>query len=113
MKPYIPINENLLTNNDQKMFVILINYTKPIEGVNEVLASHRAYLDTQYAAGRLICSGRKADLSGGVLISNAKTKEEVDEIIKNDPYNLKDVANYDVIEFTPGKFDEKFKPFID
>lgn len=95
------------------MFIILINYTKPIEEVNAVVADHRAYLDTQYGAGNLICSGRRSTLTGGVLISHVKTKEEVDEIIKNDPYNIKGVAEYEVIEFTPGKYHPDFKKFTE
>lgn len=95
------------------MYIILINYTKPIEEVNAVVADHRAYLDTLYAADKLICSGRRSTLTGGVLLSNAKTREEIDNIIKNDPYNLKQVAEYEVIEFTPGKHHQKFSEFID
>jgi uncharacterized protein YciI len=95
------------------MFIILINYTKPIEEVNAVVADHRAYLDTQYEAGKLICSGRQSTMTGGVLISHVKTKEEADEIIKNDPYNLKGVAEYEVIEFTLGKFHPDFKKFTE
>ncbi|MBS1493231.1 MAG: GTP cyclohydrolase [Bacteroidetes bacterium] len=95
------------------MFIILINYTKPVEEVNAVLADHRAYLDTLYAQNKLICSGRKNPLTGGVLLSNAKSRVEIDEIIKNDPYNIKGVADYEVIEFTPGKYHEKFKEFVE
>ena len=95
------------------MFIILINYTKPIEEVNAVVAEHRAYLDTLYAKDKLICSGKRSTLTGGVLLSHAKSREEIDEIIKNDPYNLKSVAEYEVIEFTPGKHHEKFKDFVE
>lgn len=95
------------------MFIILINYTKPIEEVNAVVADHRAYLDTLYQANKLICSGRRSTLTGGVLLSHAQSREEIDDIIKNDPYKLKDVAEYEVIEYTPGKHHEKFKEFIE
>lgn len=95
------------------MYIILINYTKPIEEVNAVVADHRAYLDTLYSAGKLVCSGRRSTLTGGVLISHAKTREEIDNIIKDDPYNLKGVADYEVIEFTPGKFHPDFKIFTE
>ena len=95
------------------MFIILINYTKSIEEVNAVVAEHRTYLDTLYAEDKLICSGRRSTLTGGVLISHAKSREEINEIIKNDPYKLKDVADYEVIEFTPGKHHEKFKDFVE
>lgn len=95
------------------MYIILINYTKPIEEVNAVVADHRAYLDTLYSAGMLVCSGRRSTLTGGVLISHAKTREEIDNIIKDDPYNLKGVADYEVIEFTPGKFHPDFKIFTE
>ena len=92
---------------------MLINYTKPIEEVNAVVADHRAYLDTLYAKEKLICSGRRSTLTGGVLLSHVQSRDEIDEIIKNDPYKLKDVAEYEVIEFTPSKHHEKFKEFVE
>ncbi len=95
------------------MFIILINYTKPIEEVNAIVPEHRAYLDTLYEANKLICSGRRNTLTGGVLLSHAKAREEIDEIIKNDPYNIKGVADYEVIEFTPGKHHQNFKKFVE
>ena len=93
------------------MFIILINYTKPIEEVNAVVAEHRAYLDTLYEKDKLICSGRRSTLTGGVLLSHAKRREEIAELIKNDPYNLKRVEEYKVIELIPGQHIEKFKDF--
>ncbi len=95
------------------MFIILINYTKPIEEVNKVVAEHRAYLDEQYKEKKLFVSGRRNPPVGGVLISHLKNKEEIEKIISNDPYKLHDVADYEIIEFDAGKSDERFKPFME
>jgi len=95
------------------MFIILINYTKPIEEVNKVVTEHRAYLDELYKEKKLFVSGRRNPPTGGVLISHLKNRSEIDEIINNDPYKIKNVADYEVVEFTAGKSDERFKPFME
>jgi len=95
------------------LFIILINYTKPIEEVNKVVAEHRAYLDELYKQKKLFVSGRRNPPVGGVLISHLKDRAEIDKIINNDPYKLNGVADYEVVEFNAGKSDERFKPFME
>ena len=70
------------------MFIAIITYLKPTEEVNRFLSAHcdflAAYLST-----------------GGVILIKAENREEVDDIIKRDPWVLHGLAEYKVIEFLP------------
>ena len=70
------------------MFVVYGSYIRPIEEVERVLPLHLAYLDKLNERGILICSGPMKPRTGGVIILSLDSRDEVDEIIKNDPYYI-------------------------
>lgn len=90
------------------MFIAHIHYQKPLEVINSHVQAHRDYLDTLYAAGKLIVSGRKMDQTGGVIVFAASDQKEVEAIIAKDPFYTLDLATYELIEFDPVKYDPKF-----
>jgi len=94
------------------MFLIQVTYIKSIQEVDNHLVDHRAFLDKYYAAGNLICSGPCNPRTGGIILCNAKSIDEVWSIIHQDPFHINGIASYDVIEFNPIKFAKGFEPFI-
>jgi uncharacterized protein YciI len=94
------------------MFVILLNYIKPLDEVEKELEAHRTYLNKYYSLQKFICSGRQNPRVGGVILSNAENREEVETIIQEDPFYSKNIATYEIIEFTPTMHAEGFEQFI-
>lgn len=95
------------------MFIIILKYKKALEEVEKHLEAHVKFLDKYYALNKFICSGRQQPRVGGVVICNAKDKEEAKLIIQEDPFYKNDVAEYEVIEFVPTKYKEGFEKFIE
>ncbi len=91
------------------MFVILLKYLKPIEVVDQWVVAHRAFLDTYYKSGDLLCSGPQNPRTGGVLLARTATREKLEEILALDPFHKEGVAEYQIIEFNPIKFADDFK----
>lgn len=85
------------------MFIILLNYIKPIEAVEAVIPAHLDYLERYYQQEKFVLSGRKNPRTGGVIFCQASDKDEVWAIIAEDPFYLEQVAAYDVLEFLPTK----------
>ncbi|MDP4145229.1 MAG: YciI family protein [Bacillota bacterium] len=94
------------------MFILNLTYVKSIEAVESELNAHIGFLDKYYSSGNFICSGRKNPRTGGIILCNAKNKEEVEEIIKEDPFYIKQVAEYEIIEFSPTKYVDGFESFL-
>lgn len=61
---------------------------------------------------KFICSGRRNPRIGGVILCNAKNKDEVNKIIKEDPFYISKIADYEMIEFSPTKYADGFEKFI-
>jgi len=94
------------------MFIVILKYEKSIETVMEYLEKHNVFLEKYYSTNKFICSGRQEPRTGGIILCNANDKEEVNSIIKEDPFYINEVAKYEVIEFIPAKYADGFKEFI-
>lgn len=86
------------------MFIILLKYLKSLEEIDKELPSHIKYLEKYYSLKNFICSGRRTPRTGGVILCTAKDINEVEKIIKEDPFYEKKIADYEIIEFTPTKY---------
>jgi len=85
------------------MFVVLLSYTCDISKVEQHLAAHVAYLEQQYAAGVFLASGRKVPRTGGVILAQADSRDQLLQILAQDPFQQQQLADYEVIEFIPSK----------
>ena len=94
------------------MFVILLTYKKPIEDVERHLVEHRKFLELGYKNNYFVVSGAKNPRTGGVIISQLDNRNQLEDLLKDDPFFINAIAHYEVIEFTPTKYHEKFSDFI-
>lgn len=92
------------------MFALILTYKAPIEKVLELLDAHCRYLDKYYATGNFLASGPQIPRTGGIILCKAINRTEVEEIIKEDPFNA--IADYQVIEFEPNKSVEGFAELL-
>lgn len=83
------------------MFIISLNYIKPLEEVDTLLEEHVEYLKEQYRLGSFLASGRKTPRTGGVILARAVSREEIETIITLDPFYRHGVAEYEITEFSP------------
>ena len=95
------------------MFIIVLTYQKDLTEVETYLVEHRAYLDKHYASGHFIASGRQEPRVGGVILARASSREEVEGVIRQDPFFQHGIASYQIIEFIPTKHCEAFVPLIE
>lgn len=94
------------------MFVILLSYKTPMSEVDKYLYAHREFLDYYYKQGILIASGPMKPRTGGVILAATNDKAALEAIIKQDPFYLAEIADYQLIEFTPIKHCEDLKDLI-
>ena len=81
------------------MFVVELEYTAPLSEIDAHMAAHVAWLKQHYAAGTFIVSGRKVPRDGGIIIAVADSREQIEAIIADDPFNRHGLARFRVIEF--------------
>lgn len=94
------------------MFILVLTYIKPLDEVDQLLSPHISYLEKYYSLQKFICSGRRNPRLGGVILCNAANRTEVESIIKEDPFYISKIAEYEIIEFSPTKYAAGFEHFI-
>ena len=50
------------------MFLIIVDYKKPLEEVERYLAEHWAFLERYFAQGKLLCNGPQNSRTRGVIV---------------------------------------------
>jgi uncharacterized protein YciI len=91
----------LILTPGANMFVILLQYKKPLSEVDRFVPEHREFLAEQYAAGVFKMSGRMEPRTGGVILARAGSRAELETIIQRDPFHREQIADYEIVEFCP------------
>jgi uncharacterized protein YciI len=81
------------------MFVIELIYKAELKEIDAHMAAHVVYLKKYYAAGNFLVSGRKIPRDGGIIVAVAKSRQEIDAIIREDPFYTRGLADFRIIEF--------------
>lgn len=81
------------------MFIINLNYIVPLEKLDAHMTEHVKYLHKYYKQNVFVASGRKVPRTGGIILALAKSREEVDRIINEDPFYIYQLAEFTVTEF--------------
>ena len=81
------------------MFVIELSYKADLAEIDAHMAEHVAFLKKYYGAGHFLVSGRKIPRDGGIILAAGKTKQQVEALIKEDPFHQHGLADFRVIEF--------------
>lgn len=81
------------------MFVIELTYRAPLARIDAQMAAHMRFLRKYYASGHFVVSGRQIPRDGGIIVAVGKSREEIEAIVRQDPFCAKGLADFRVIEF--------------
>ena len=68
-------------------YAAIIRYTSDASAIAKARPAHRQYLGNLSEQGKLVISGPFADDSGGLLVYEAASPEEVEAMIADDPFS--------------------------
>lgn len=81
------------------MFIVELIYKADLAAIDAQMRAHMVFLKKHYAAGTFVVSGRKIPRDGGIIIATAKSRAEIEAIVKDDPFVKLGLAEFRVIEF--------------
>jgi len=94
------------------MFIIDLNYIVPLEQLDDHMAEHVKYLNKYYKENVFVASGRKVPRTGGIILAHAKSKDEVVQIMNEDPFFRLKLAEFTVTEFLTSQVHPQLKSFF-
>ena len=81
------------------MFVIELMYKTDLEEIDAHMTAHVRFLKKYYAAGNFLVSGRKIPRDGGIILAVAGSRQDIEGIIREDPFVKNGLADFRIIEF--------------
>jgi len=81
------------------MFVIELTYRADLKEIDAHMTAHVKFLNKYYADGTFLVSGRKIPRDGGIILAAGKTKQQIEALIKEDPFYKHGLAGFRIIEF--------------
>jgi uncharacterized protein YciI len=81
------------------MFVIELTYKASLADIDASMAAHVLFLKKYYAAGTFLISGRKIPRDGGIIVAVGKSRQQIEGIMREDPFYQRALADFRVIEF--------------
>lgn len=87
----------------KSLFIIELTYKASLEGIDEAMAPHMAYLKKYYDAGVFLMSGRKLPRDGGIILSRGESRESVEGVAREDPFHARGLSDFRVVEFRPSQ----------
>ena len=97
---------------NKNMFIVILNYLKPLGEVNEKREEHLRFISNHIVAGKFLTAGRQNPALGGVIIAHNITREELKDILVTDPYYINKLAEHTIIEFIPGMYAEGIEEIL-
>ncbi len=82
------------------MFVIELVYEKEVEEIDKHLAAHIKFLEENHEKGIFIASGPKIPRTGGIIIADLDSRENLEKIMEEDPFVKNEVCSYKITEFS-------------
>ena len=81
------------------MFVIELTYKAALSEIDAAMAAHVRFLKKYYAAGNFLVSGRKMPRDGGIIVAVGDSREQMETIMREDPFCARGLADVRIIEF--------------
>lgn len=92
------------------MYIVSLNYIRPIAEVEAVLDAHIAWLDKYFAAGVFIAAGRKDPRTGGLIIVGDVERQRLDSILAEDAFQT--VAEYEITKVNVTRAADAFAALV-
>jgi uncharacterized protein YciI len=85
------------------MYLMISTYLKPLDEVDQVRDDHFAFLSQLEGRGLVVSAGRQSPAVGGVVILGVETEAEAVELMSQDPYVQRGVAEYRAVGWQPSR----------
>lgn len=94
------------------MFIINLDYIVPLDELDKHMTAHVKFLKVYYKKNVFVASGRKVPRTGGIILALAKSKEEVEAIIREDPFYQHKLATFTITEFLTSQYHPELKGLL-
>jgi len=93
------VREGLVARYTCGVFIIELIYKADLARIDAHMRDHMRFINTHYASGRFVVSGRKVPRDGGIIVAVGADRAAIEAIARQDPFVTRGLADVRVIEF--------------
>ena len=82
------------------LFIVLLHYPDP-KALLPILEAHQAWADQYSTSGVFLLAGPMSSFDGGAVLAQAASREELVEIMQEDPLYKANLETFEIHEFMP------------
>jgi uncharacterized protein YciI len=82
------------------MFIVELTYLADLSEIDAAMRAHMVFIKKHYAAGTFVMSGRKVPRDGGIILALGESREQIEELMRQDPFCSRGLASFRVTEFS-------------
>jgi uncharacterized protein YciI len=90
-----------LTQNEMNLFIVDIEHIAPLDQIDPHIPEHARFLQKHFDSGKFVVSGPKVPRTGGVILAEGKSREEIETLLKEDVFLREGLSRYTVTEMVP------------
>ena len=94
------------------MYIVMIDYTD-VDRVDALMREHVRFLEECFRADVFLAAGRRNPRTGGVILARSPSREDLDEILRHDPFVREGAATYEIVEFRTSLYHPVLADFAD
>lgn len=95
------------------MFIISLHYKAPLDQLDAHMNEHMKFLRECYKENLFLTSGRQVPRTGGIIVAVGKSKEAMEELMRQDPFCKHGLAEFTVTEFLNSQMHPEFKKMLE
>ena len=95
------------------VFVVELIYKVPLAAIDAAMTAHVRFLKKHYASGQFLVSGRKIPRDGGIILAVGDSREQIEEIMREDPFCARGLADVRIIQFRASQHADDIQRRID
>lgn len=85
------------------MFIVLLKFSANKANASECMEGHNAWLRKGFEKEVFLLAGSIQPKLGGAIIAHNTTLEQIQEIVREDPFVAENIVDAEIIEITPSK----------
>ncbi|MBI3433069.1 MAG: hypothetical protein HY018_12765 [Hydrogenophilales bacterium] len=85
------------------MFVIQLKFSTNKANAGQFMDGHNAWLKAYFADGTFLLAGTIQPKLGGAILAHNATPDQIQAVVKEDPFVAEGVVTAEIIEITPSK----------
>lgn len=85
------------------MFIIQLKFSTNKANASQFMEGHNAWLKDGFTKGTFLLAGTLQPKLGGAILAHNVTLEQIQAIVKEDPFVTEGVVTPEIIEITPSK----------